>query len=320
MIPLYPCWGSIGGSVVKNQPTIAGTTGGLGAIPGLGRSLGEGNGNPLQHSCLGNPTEEPGGLQSMGLQRVGHNLATNHHHHQVPYSSSKEPFNYKHIHLYPTPQTIIPGFNFLGYLGKTLVCLNQAPKRVHIMLLCLVSFFQSMTRDRDRKFPPILRSMKFHDEEASWTHVQDRDSSPAPGTSSSPIFVDYWVLTSSHVQVASFWSRSWPCCGLPRLWKLTAEWGWDLGQSSREGQSPRPSLLRTGKKTLAWPKSSFRFTRMTFWPTQYLHHQIRGQRHKMGVCCGRPSQSLPQGWATQDQALLAMNTGVEERLNAEIWL
>ena len=57
MIPLYPCWGSIGGSVVKNQPTIAGTTGGLGAIPGLGRSLGEGNGNPLQHSCLGNPMD-----------------------------------------------------------------------------------------------------------------------------------------------------------------------------------------------------------------------------------------------------------------------
>ena len=33
----------------------------------------EGNGNTLQYSCLGNPrTEEPGGLQSMGLQRVGH--------------------------------------------------------------------------------------------------------------------------------------------------------------------------------------------------------------------------------------------------------
>ena len=33
----------------------------------------EGNGNPLQYSCLENPwTEEPGRLQSMGLQRVGH--------------------------------------------------------------------------------------------------------------------------------------------------------------------------------------------------------------------------------------------------------
>ena len=27
----------------------------LGSIPGLGRSPGEGNGNPLQHSCLENP-------------------------------------------------------------------------------------------------------------------------------------------------------------------------------------------------------------------------------------------------------------------------
>ena len=29
--------------------------GDLGSIPGLGRSSGEGNGNPLQYSCLGNP-------------------------------------------------------------------------------------------------------------------------------------------------------------------------------------------------------------------------------------------------------------------------
>ena len=41
-------------------------------IPGLGRSPGEGNGNPLQYSCLGNPMdrEEPGGLQSMGSQKI----------------------------------------------------------------------------------------------------------------------------------------------------------------------------------------------------------------------------------------------------------
>ena len=39
----------------------------LGSIPGLGRSPGVGNGNPLQYSCLRVPwMEEPGGLQSMG--------------------------------------------------------------------------------------------------------------------------------------------------------------------------------------------------------------------------------------------------------------
>ena len=45
----------------------------LGSIPGLGGSPGEGNRYPLQYSCLENPwTEEPGGLQSMELQRVRH--------------------------------------------------------------------------------------------------------------------------------------------------------------------------------------------------------------------------------------------------------
>ena len=38
-----------GGAVVKNLP------GDQGSIPGLGRSPGEGNGNPLQYTCLGNP-------------------------------------------------------------------------------------------------------------------------------------------------------------------------------------------------------------------------------------------------------------------------
>ena len=37
-----------------------------GSIPGLGRSPGEGNGNPLQYSCLKNSMEESGRLQSMG--------------------------------------------------------------------------------------------------------------------------------------------------------------------------------------------------------------------------------------------------------------
>ena len=43
-----------------------------GSVPELGRSSGEGNGNPLLSSCLKIPwTEEPGRLQSMGSQRVG---------------------------------------------------------------------------------------------------------------------------------------------------------------------------------------------------------------------------------------------------------
>ena len=38
--------------MVKNLPANAGD---VGLIPGSGRSPGEGNGNPLQYSCLGNP-------------------------------------------------------------------------------------------------------------------------------------------------------------------------------------------------------------------------------------------------------------------------
>ena len=43
-----------GGSVVKNPPANAGDTEDLGLIPGLERSPGVGNGNPLQYSCLEN--------------------------------------------------------------------------------------------------------------------------------------------------------------------------------------------------------------------------------------------------------------------------
>ena len=55
---------------VKNPPVSAGDTSDAGSIPGSGRSPGEGNGNPLQYSCLGEIpwTEEPGGLQYMGLR------------------------------------------------------------------------------------------------------------------------------------------------------------------------------------------------------------------------------------------------------------
>ena len=63
-------WGFPDGSEVKAS---ASNVGDLGSIRGSGRSPGEGNGNPLQYSCLENPmAEKPGRLQSMGSQRVGH--------------------------------------------------------------------------------------------------------------------------------------------------------------------------------------------------------------------------------------------------------
>ena len=46
-----------GGSVVQNPPANAGDTIDMGSIPGLGRSSGVGNVNPLQYSCLENPID-----------------------------------------------------------------------------------------------------------------------------------------------------------------------------------------------------------------------------------------------------------------------
>ena len=64
-----------GGTVVKNPPSNAGDAG---SIPGLGRLPGEGNGNPLQYSCLENPMDRGGWwailhrvAKSQTQQRVG---------------------------------------------------------------------------------------------------------------------------------------------------------------------------------------------------------------------------------------------------------
>ena len=50
-------WASQVVLVVKNPPANAGDIRDVGWIPGSGRSPGEGNGNPLQYSCLGNPMD-----------------------------------------------------------------------------------------------------------------------------------------------------------------------------------------------------------------------------------------------------------------------
>ena len=62
-------WGFHDGSDGKAS---AFNVGGPGLIPGLGRSSGEGNGNPFQYSCLKNSMYR-GASWAMGLQRVRHN-------------------------------------------------------------------------------------------------------------------------------------------------------------------------------------------------------------------------------------------------------
>ena len=73
-VKLYICKGFPGGS---NGKESACNTGDLELIPGLGKSLGEANGYPLQYSCMENPLDRGTWLQSTGSQRVVHNWATN---------------------------------------------------------------------------------------------------------------------------------------------------------------------------------------------------------------------------------------------------
>ena len=69
----FPC-----GSVIKNLPANAGD---MGSIPGSGRSLGEGNGNPLQYSCLGSPIghRSLAGYSPWAHKGVGHDVVIKQH-------------------------------------------------------------------------------------------------------------------------------------------------------------------------------------------------------------------------------------------------
>ena len=73
-VPQDISWGFPGGSVGKETACNAGDTS---WIPGSGRSPGEGNGDPLQYSCLENPRDRGAWWAIVpGVTRVRHNLAT----------------------------------------------------------------------------------------------------------------------------------------------------------------------------------------------------------------------------------------------------
>ena len=68
-----------GDTVVKNLPANAGETGDAGSIPGLESPLEKEMATRSSILAWQVPwTEEPGGLQSMGLQKVGHHSANEH--------------------------------------------------------------------------------------------------------------------------------------------------------------------------------------------------------------------------------------------------
>ena len=137
--------------MVKNLPASAGD---MGSIPGLGRSPGGGNRNRLQHSCLGNPTtEEPGGLQSTGSQRVQHDLATYQQLLTTKHRSS---------------------LWFLGaWLSASLLCTQMPPSRPHsdlvsahsratLLLALLMSHSSSSSSQAYLVIPPSPVSLATH--------------------------------------------------------------------------------------------------------------------------------------------------------------
>ena len=85
---------SLVAQTVKNPLASAGEAGDPGSIPGVGRSPGEGNGTP-HFSILAWRipwTEEPGRVQSMGLQRVGTTEPLTHTHMNNPQQNIKEKY------------------------------------------------------------------------------------------------------------------------------------------------------------------------------------------------------------------------------------
>ena len=68
---LYPTYG---GAVVKNPTATIEGTRDMGSILGSGISLGEGNGNPLQYSCLENPMDR--GARLATVHRVAKSWTT----------------------------------------------------------------------------------------------------------------------------------------------------------------------------------------------------------------------------------------------------
>ena len=99
---------SYGGSVVKNPPANAGNTD---SIPDLGRFPGEGNGNPPQYSCLGNPMDRG------AWQAIAHSVAKS----QIQLSSQactqeKKQATYKPKDLNILKDYPFPGRNWLQVL------------------------------------------------------------------------------------------------------------------------------------------------------------------------------------------------------------
>ena len=100
--------GFLDGSVVKNPPANAGDPG---SIPGLGRSLGEGHGNPFQYSCLGNPMDREAWWATVhGLAKSQVRLSNSTTTNVVLVSGAQQSDSVIHVYLF-----LFQFFSHLGY-------------------------------------------------------------------------------------------------------------------------------------------------------------------------------------------------------------
>ena len=86
--------------MIKNPPANAGHIGDLGSIPGLGRSPREGNGNPLQYSCLENSMDWGAWQATVHGVAKGQTRLTMHKHthtHTHTHTEYMCMYRYKHI-------------------------------------------------------------------------------------------------------------------------------------------------------------------------------------------------------------------------------
>ena len=77
------------GTAIKNLPANARDAG---WVPGLGRSLGVGNGNPLQYSYLGNPMDRGAGWATVhGVSESGQDPAARQQQHMTAFTRDQLP-------------------------------------------------------------------------------------------------------------------------------------------------------------------------------------------------------------------------------------
>ena len=174
--------------MVKNLPVMQE---GLASISGSGRSPGEGNGNPVQYSCLGNPwTGVPGRLWSTGSQRIKHNWATN-----TFQSRISGDFFFSHVLASMRSEmwrdvllAVRHGlWIFLPHLSESYYTATHAvyPQPASCCRVCCLSWLAFLTLELQAVHPSVNPCINFHDSDVS-------NSAPSGVFDTSPM----WLIAS----------------------------------------------------------------------------------------------------------------------------